>query len=90
MAPVCMAGHLLPGFFVFYLFVSFLFQDVAAILVYDRLMLINIRNSVELLGQQELRGLGSYLPPDLSSVPAALHRLPCGLPLKKRRRRRGK
>lgn len=94
MAPLCVAGRLLPVpvLFVFVLFVSLLVQDVTAILVYDRQMLINIKITVDILAGKERGGSCSYFHPDLSAVPLALYRLsaPCAFPLKKRRRRRGK
>ncbi len=81
---MCMAGRLVPGLFVFILFVSLLVKDATAIFVYDRLTLINIKTNVDIQFEQERGRPCSPLPPVLSEVPPALCRLPWPLLPKKR------
>lgn len=51
MLPVCLAGRLFLGLFICF-FISFLTQNVFTLIVYDRLMLLNIMDSVEVFSER--------------------------------------
>ncbi|CAJ1066752.1 uncharacterized protein LOC125906366 [Xyrichtys novacula] len=91
MAPLCLAVRLpLLIVLLFILCSLFVARIVSPLRVYDRLTLLNIRDSV---GKSIICGSDGHSktpPPLLASIPPHLRRLSCCLPRKSRRRRRGK
>ncbi|KAK5851193.1 hypothetical protein PBY51_002007 [Eleginops maclovinus] len=72
------------------LFLSLLSHKVSSLLVYDRLSLLKIHDSVDRPPIQDFNDQTKPLPPVLASLPSYLWRLPVRLPRNSRRRRRGK
>lgn len=91
MAPQCVARRLpLLGLLLICLFLLLVTRNVSPLLVYDRLTLLSICNSVEKVPIYGSVGQSATLPPFIASIPAYLWREPC-LPLRRnRRRKRGK
>lgn len=71
-------------------FLLFVIHDVSSLFVYNRLMLLKIRDTVNNLPQCAKNGHSNTPPPLIASVPACLWRPVCTLSHNKRRRRRGK
>ncbi|KAL1276345.1 hypothetical protein QQF64_035968 [Cirrhinus molitorella] len=91
MAPVCLACRLLlVCLFVIFLCLSIIPQHASTALVYDRLTLLTIRNSVEKQINQDLAKANTdHLPFELA-IPECLRWLAYAAPRRKRRRRHGK
>lgn len=91
MAPLCLACHLpLLGLLLFYLCLLLVTRSVSMLRVYDRLTLLNIRQSLEKLPIGGSDGHSKSPPPFLASIPSFLRHPSCRLPHRSRRRRRGK
>ncbi len=91
MAPVCVASRLrLTRLFVIVLLLFMINQHAFTAFIYDRQILFDIRNSIKELIKQDLSKASICLPPDGSSIPESLHRLPCAFSGRKWCRRHGK
>ncbi len=88
---MCMAAHLFFNVASLFL-ISLLTQHVFTLIIYDSQVLLNIRDSIEVLSNTNLRLPYSNNPPRLflTTVPACQNRLPWNFHGRKRRRRRGK
>ncbi|ROL41604.1 hypothetical protein DPX16_22947 [Anabarilius grahami] len=91
MAPLYMVRRpRLLSLLLIFVFLLFVIHDVSSLLVYNRMMLLKIRDTVNNLPQCAKNRHSNTPPPLLASVPAYLWRPVCALPRNKRRRRRGK
>lgn len=73
MAPLCVAGRLpLLPFLCIVLFLASFVHNVSPLLVYDRLTLFNIRDSVDKLLIQGFSGQPKTPPPVLASIPPCI------------------
>ncbi len=91
MAPACLAcRQQLVWLFVIVLCFSMILQYASTALVYDRLTLLTIRNSVGKLIKQDLAKASTCAPPFEFTIPESLRRPAYAAPGRKRRRRRGK
>ncbi len=91
MAPACMACRLqLVWLFVIVLCFSMILQHASTALVYDRLKLLTIRNSVGKLIKQDLAKASTCAPLFEFTIPESLRRPAYAVPGRKRRSKRGK
>lgn len=93
MAPLCVACRRTPGpvlsSFVLCCLIFYLTQCASSVLIYDRLTLLSLQTSTNDLIYQARNG-SSHSSPFLTSIPGYLRRWPCSLPVRRRRRKRGR
>jgi len=91
MAPVCLACRLSPySLLLIVVFFLLFIHDVASMWVYDHIILLEIRETVNNLPYYAYNGHSNPPPPFLASVPAYLRRPSFALIRNKKHRRRGK